>query len=280
MPNYPFVSVDWLQTRLGEPGLVVLDGSYYLPTMGRDADAEFLAGHIPGALRFDIDEIKDRSNDLPHMLPDEEFFAKSVGALGIDDDTRIVVYDGAGLFSAPRVWWMFTVFGARDVKILEGGFPAWLKAGLPVEKGAERTPEPRRFTARFDSSAVADLAFVKSALADPAVQVVDARPAPRFRGEAPEPRPGLPSGRMPGSRNLPFADVIDDGRLRDPDAIREALARQGIDPSQPVVTSCGSGVSAAILYLALMRIGAPPKALYDGSWAEWASQPDAPIETG
>lgn len=279
-PNYPFVSVEWLRERLGDPDLVILDGSYYLSTMNRDADAEFSAGHIPGALRFDIDEIKDRSSDLPHMLPDKAFFAKSVGALGIGDDSRIVVYDGAGLFSAPRVWWMFTVFGARDVAILEGGLPAWKGAGLPMESGPQRQARPREFTARLDQSAVADLASVKAALADPGIQVVDARPAARFNGEAPEPRPGLPSGRMPGSFNLPFADVVADGRLRDAAAIRDALARREIDPEKPVVTSCGSGVSAAILYLALLRIGSPPKALYDGSWAEWASQSDARIETG
>lgn len=279
-PNYPFVSINWLKERLGDPDLVILDGSYYLSTMNRDAEAEFLAGHIPGALRFDIDEIKDRSSELPHMVPDPVFFAESVGALGIGDDTRVVVYDGAGLFSAPRVWWMLRTFGARDVAILEGGFPAWSAAGMPVETGPQRVPGPRSFTATFDAGAVADLAAVKAALADPGMQVVDARPAPRFRGEAPEPRPGLPSGHMPGSCNLPFADVVEDGRLRDPDAIRAALARQGVDPEKPVVTSCGSGVSAAILYLAFMRIGAPPKALYDGSWAEWASRPDAEIETG
>lgn len=278
--DHPFVTVDWLRSNIDAPDVVVLDASYYLSTMNRDPEAEFLAGHIPGAMRFDIETIKDRSSDLPHMLPDEAFFSESVGRLGIGDDTRVVVYDGAGLFSAARAWWMFTIFGKRDVAILEGGFPAWRESGAPIESGPERRPEPKLFRASFDRSAVADLERVKSALSDPGVQVVDARPAARFTGEAPEPRPGLPSGHMPGSRNLPFAEIVENGKLRDPDAIRAAVEARGIDLERPVITSCGSGVSAAILSLAFLRLGRPAVALYDGSWAEWASRPDAEIEKG
>jgi len=276
----PFVSVDWLRENLDAPDLVVVDGSYYLATMKRDPEAEFLAGHIPGAVRFDIDTVKDHANPLPHMLPDEAGFAEAVGAMGIGDDTRIVVYDGAGLYSAPRVWWMFTVFGARDVRILEGGLPAWREAGGPIEEGPARARSKQGFTAKLHRDAVADLAAIETALADPVVQVVDARSAERFRGEAPEPRAGLPNGHMPGSVSLPFSEIMENGRLKDEGAIRDALERHAIDPARPVITSCGSGVSAAILTLAFHKIGHPPQALYDGSWTEWASRPDAPIGTG
>ncbi len=276
----PFVTPEWLLEHLDAPDLVVVDASYYLSTMNRDADAEFVAGHIPGAIRFDIDAIKDKSSDLPHMLPDPSFFASEVGAMGIGDGMRIVVYDGAGIFSAPRVWWTFKIFGATDVVILDGGFPAWKEKGFAIEEGPARARSRRTFTARFDHSAVADLGDIRRALADPGVQVVDARSAERFRGEAPEPRPGLPSGHMPGSLNLPFSEIVSRGRLRDADSIRSALERHNIDTSRPVITTCGSGVSAAILSLAFAKIGHPPKALYDGSWSEWASRDDTPIATG
>ena len=276
----PFVSVDWLKENLDTPDLVVVDGSYYLAIMQRDAEAEFLAGHIPGAVRFDIDTVKDHADPLPHMIPTADEFASAVGAMGIDNNSRIVVYDGDGVFSAPRVWWMFTIFGANNVSILEGGFPAWRAAGGPIEQGPARRREPRSFIATLDCEAVADLPRIEAALADPEIQVVDARSAARFRGEAPEPRAGLPSGHMPGSVNLPHTEVVEDGRLKDPQSIRDALRRHGIDPTKPVITSCGSGVSAAILTLAFMRIGHPPQALFDGSWTEWASREGAPIGTG
>lgn len=276
----PFVSAAWLKENLDAPDLVVVDGSYYLAAMNRDAEAEFLAGHIPGAVRFDIDSIKDLANPLPHMVPSADEFASAVGAKGIGDDSRIVVYDGAGLFSAPRVWWMFTIFGAPNVSILEGGFPAWRAAGGSIEEGPARQRDPKNFTAKLDRDAVADLPRIEAALADPGIQVVDARSAARFRGEAPEPRAGLPSGHMPGSVNLPHTEIVEDGRLKDPQSIRDALQRHGIDPTKPVITSCGSGVSAAILTLAFMRIGHPPQALFDGSWTEWASREGAPIGTG
>jgi thiosulfate/3-mercaptopyruvate sulfurtransferase len=273
------VAIPWLAENLNDPNLVIVDGSYYLPAMKRDARAEYLAGHIPGAVFFDIDEIADHSNKLPHMLPDAETFARHMARLGIGDGMKIVVYDGGGLFSAPRVWWTLRLFGVKNVKLLDGGMPQWRAELRPVESGMV-SRQPAHFTPRFDPSWVADMTRVEKALGSGAVQVVDARSAERFRGEATEPWPSVRLGRMPGSKNVPVTSVVENGRLASPEKIKAAFAEGGVDPDQPIITSCGSGVTAATLWLALDAIGKPPQALYDGSWSEWGSLPDKPLKTG
>ena len=273
------VSTDRLAAMMKDGNVAVVDGSWYLPQHNRQGFDEYLAHHIPGAVFFDIDEISDHSSDLPHMLPPAHTFELHMTRLGIANDMDVVVYDGMGLFSAPRVWWTMRVFGMKNVFILDGGFPQWTKESRPVEKGMPKI-SPIDFTAKFDASLVADYERVAKTLDDHSAQVVDSRPANRFRGEAPEPREGVASGHMPGSLNLPASDVVESGALASNEKIEAAVKKAGVDLSKPVITSCGSGVSAALLWFALDSIGKPPKALYDGSWSDWGTREDAPIATG
>jgi thiosulfate/3-mercaptopyruvate sulfurtransferase len=273
------VSTDWLHENLRAPDVAIIDGSWYLPAQNRDGKAEYLARHIPGAVHFDIEKISDHSSSLPHMIPPPEQFGRQMNELGIGDDMRIIVYDGAGLFSAPRVWWMLRVFGARHVRILDGGLPKWLSEGRPVESGAVKRA-PANFAVRFDAKAVADTQRVREALETGAAQVVDARSVERFTGAAPEIRPGIQSGHMPGALNAPSSSFLEQGRLKTAAALADALEQAGVEGDRPVITSCGSGVSAAIISLALDELGRPAQALYDGSWTEWASTKGMPIATG
>lgn len=278
-PSRRFVSTDWLAAHLDDPNVIVLDGSFYLPALARDADAEYLAAHIPGAVRFDIDAIADHTTSLPHMLPTPDEFAAAAGALGVGDGMTIVACDGLGLLGAARVWWTFHVFGVESVFVLDGGMPQWLAEGRPVEAGRASRP-PRVFTPHFAATHVAGLPEVAAALATRSAQVVDARPAARFRGEAAEPRAGMRSGHMPGACNVPGSAVVQDGRLAPLDQLAAAFAAGGVDLERPVITSCGSGVTAAVLWLALDALGKPPAALYDGSWSEWGGRSDTAIVTG
>ena len=279
MATSPLVTPAWLHERIDAPDIVVLDGSWYLPAAGRDAASEYRAAHIPGAIRFDIDAMSDEGSPLPHMLPRPEVFASRMRSLGIGDGMHVVVYDGMGLFSAPRVWWMLRTFGVRDVAVLDGGLPAWVAAGYPTEEGEPHPRERRHFTARLDHGAVADAGDIARALSGGSTQVVDARSGPRFRGEEAEPRPGVRPGHMPGARNLHYAALQQDGRLKDPAQLRAIFAESGVDPDRPVITTCGSGVTAAIISLALETLGHPARSLYDGSWSEWGADESRPVAT-
>ncbi|MEM9780273.1 MAG: 3-mercaptopyruvate sulfurtransferase [Pseudomonadota bacterium] len=274
------VSTDWLQDHLGAPDLRVIDASWYLPNMGRNARAEYEDRHIPGARFFDIDDISDSRSELPHMAPPVEKFISRMRAMGIGDGHRVVAYDGAGLFSAARVWWLFRHFGKTDVAVLDGGLPKWLAEGRPVEDDLPVLRD-RHFTARRDASLVKDVTQVAASTKLGDYQIVDARSPERFRGEEPEIRPGLRSGHIPGSRNVYYKDLLNaDGTLKEPGALRGIFEAAGVDLDRPVVTTCGSGVTAAILALALERMGHAKHALYDGSWSEWGMYNDLRVATG
>jgi thiosulfate/3-mercaptopyruvate sulfurtransferase len=280
-PLPSLVSTEWLDARLGGPGLRVVDGSWYLPASGRDPAAEYASGHIPGAVFFDLDASSDRASPLPHMLPDAESFARRMCALGLSDTDDLVVYDGSGVnLSAPRVWWTFRVFGHARVAVLDGGIAKWRREGRPLETGIVAAA-PGRFTARLDRTAVRDLKGVRANLESGAEQVVDMRSTGRFTGATPEPRAGLRGGHVPGSVNLPFEELMaDDGTLLPRDALRRRIALAGIDPARPIVATCGSGTSACALAYALHVLGHDGVSVYDGSWTEWGGRADTPVVTG
>lgn len=274
------VSTDWLAAHLKDPDLRILDATYYLPGDPRDAKAGYAAAHIPSARYFDIDDISDHRSDLPHMAPPVEKFMSRMRAMGVGDGHQVVVYDTEGLFSAARVWWLFRLMGQMDIAVLDGGFPKWLAEGREVEDMPPMVRD-RHMTVRRQNHLVKDVTQVSSASKLGDYEIVDARAAERFAGEVDEPRPGLRKGHIPGSKNLPFKDILNpDGTLMDADGLRAAFDAAGVDLSKPVITTCGSGVTAAILSLALERIGKTDHSLYDGSWSEWGAFPTLPVATG
>lgn len=280
-PNDPLVSPAWLAERLEAPDIRVIDATWFLPNDTRDAKALYAERRIPGAIFFDIDTIADTESPLPHMLPAPEKFASRMKKIGVGDGTRVVVYDNHGLFSAARVWWTFRVMGHEDVVVLDGGFPAWERAGYPIETGAPRQRMERHFTPRVRADLVRDIGDVRRAIDAGKAPILDARPGPRFRGEAPEPRAGLKSGHMPGAFSVPSSDLVNaDGTLKSAAELKTIFAASGADKSQGAICTCGSGITAALIALALARLGRWDAAVYDGSWAEWGGRDDTPIVTG
>jgi thiosulfate/3-mercaptopyruvate sulfurtransferase len=275
----PLVTPEWLARNLTRRDVRIVDGSWHMPQLKRDPRAEFAAAHIPGAVFFDIDAIADHATSLPHMLPSAREFARAVGGLGIGARDRVIVYDSRGVASAARVWWTFRAFGHDAIAVLDGGLPRWRAEGRPVESGTP-APRPRKFTARLRRSLVRDLAAMRRNVTTRKAQVLDARSRGRFVGTEPEPRAGLRSGHIPGSLNLPYDELYQkDGTLLPPHELRAKFEAAGLDLGKPVVTSCGSGVTASVLALGLYAAGRPDVAVYDGSWTEWGGRADTPIET-
>jgi thiosulfate/3-mercaptopyruvate sulfurtransferase len=274
----PLVTPSWLAARLQNPDTIPLDAT--LPPVGVtptiDTHARYLANHIPGAIFFDIEDLSDHSTPLPHMLPAAEAFSRSMSTLGIADNATIVIYEQESVFSAPRAWWMLRTFGAQNIYILDGGLRAWTEAGLPTESGPGHRATAS-FSAKLNPEAVKDLAQIKENITTHQ-QILDARSAARFNGTAPEPRRGLSSGHMPGATSVPFTELVEDGRLKPADKLREYFATKNVDLHQPITTTCGSGITAAVIALSLELAGAKNVSLYDGSWAEYAQQPDSIIE--
>ena len=274
------VSTGWLAKHLKDPDLRVLDGTWYMPTEGRDAKAEYAQAHIPDARFFDIDDISDHRSDLPHMVPSVEKFMSRMRAMGVGDGHQVVVYDAKGLFSAARVWWLFRVMGHETIAVLDGGLPKWQAEGRPTEDMPPIVRD-RHMTVRRQNQMVKDVTQVSAASKLGDYEILDARSPGRFLGDDPEPREGLRSGHIPRSKNVYYRDLLnDDGTMKDPDGLRAVFDAAGVDMGKPAITSCGSGVTAAIINLALERIGKTDHALYDGSWTEWGAFPTVPVATG
>lgn len=274
------VSTDWLAAHMKDPDLRILDASWYLPDAGRDPKAEYDAGHIPGARFFDIDEITDSRSTLPHMAPPPEKFINRMRAMGVGDGHQVVIYDGSGLFSAARVWWTFRLMGKMDVAVLDGGLPKWRAEGREIEDMPPIVRD-RHMTVSRQNNLVKDVTQVAHAAKLRESEIIDARGAARFKGEAPEPRPGLRSGHIPGAKNVPFGMLLNaDATMKSPVELRQIFEAAGVDLTKPAITSCGSGVTATVLSLALERIGHRNHALYDGSWAEWGMYDDLAVEKG
>ena len=274
------VSTEWLHAHLKDPDLRILDGSYYLPQMGRDPRAEYDAAHIPNARFFDIDDVADHGSDLPHMVPPVEKFMSRMRAMGVGDGHQVVVYDGMGLFSAARVWWLFKLMGQNNIAVLDGGLPKWQAEGRPVED-LPPVIRDRHMTVRRQNQMVKDVTQVSAASKLGDYEIIDARSPGRFRGEEPEPRVGLRPGHIPGSKNVCFKDLLNaDQTMKNPVEIRQIFEAAGVDFNKPAITTCGSGVTAAVLSLGLERIGKTDHSLYDGSWSEWGMFPTVPVATG
>src|SRR6516164_872888 len=277
----PLVSTEWLAVRLNDPKVKIIDASFKMPGVTPLSKDDFLRSHIPGAVFFDVDAVSDHDNPLPHMFPSAEQFGRDVGALGIGNSDTIVIYDAGGWVAGPRAWWMFLSYGHDDVRVLDGGLKKWVAEGRATESGAA-SPQPATFKAAFDAKRVRDLREMVANAASKAEQVIDARASDRFEGRVAEPRPGLRAGHIPGSRNLPYSRLFDaaSGTMKPLDELRAAFSASGVKLDAPIVTSCGSGVSAAVLTLALYRVGVRGTALYDGSWSEWGVAGGPPIATG